>query len=47
LSLTNAAWQQSHRCVQEIITNIIRPVFDFHWSERDTAGESGDYPYNS
>jgi len=47
VSLTNAAWQQSHRCVQEIITNIIRPVFDFHWSERDTAGESGDYPYNS
>ena len=47
VSLTNAAWQQSHRCVQEIITNIVRPVFDFHWSERDTAGEPGDHPYNS
>jgi spermidine dehydrogenase len=46
VSLTNAAWQQSHRCVSEIITNIVRPVFDFHWSERDTAGEPGDYPNN-
>jgi spermidine dehydrogenase len=47
VSLTNAAWQQSHRCVTEIVTNIVRPVFDFHWSERDTAGQPGDYPYNS
>lgn len=47
VSLTNAAWQQSHRCVSEIITNIVRPVFDFHWSERDTAGEPDDHPYNT
>ena len=46
VSLTNAAWQQSHRCVNEIITNIVRPVFDFHWSERDTNGQPGDYPNN-
>jgi spermidine dehydrogenase len=46
VSLTNAAWQQSHRAVNELITNVIRPVFDFQWSERDTAGEPGDYPNN-
>ncbi len=46
VSLTNAAWQQSHRAVNEIITNVIRPVFDFEWSERDTDGMPGDYPDN-
>jgi spermidine dehydrogenase len=46
VSLTNAAWQQSHRAVNEIITNIVRPVFDFAWSERDTDGQPGDYPNN-
>ncbi len=46
VSLTNAAWQQSHRAVTELITNVVRPVFDFQWSERDTAGEPGDYPNN-
>jgi len=46
VSLTNAAWQQSHRAVNELITNVVRPVFDFQWSERDTAGEPGDYPNN-
>jgi spermidine dehydrogenase len=46
VSLTNAAWQQSHRAVNEIITNVVRPVFDFHWSERDTDGQPGDYPNN-
>ena len=46
VSLTNAAWQQSHRAVTELVTNVIRPVFDFQWSERDTAGEPGDYPNN-
>ncbi len=45
-SLTNAAWQQSHRAVNEIITNIVRPVFDFEWSERDTDGMPGDFPDN-
>ena len=46
VSLTNAAWQQSHRAVNELINNVVRPVFDFQWSERDTAGEPGDYPNN-
>jgi spermidine dehydrogenase len=46
VSLTNAAWQQSYRAVTELITNVVRPVFDFQWSERDTAGEPGDYPNN-
>ena len=46
VSLTNAAWQQSHRAVNELIHNVVRPVFDFQWSERDTAGEPGDYPNN-
>ncbi len=46
VSLTNAAWQQSHRAVIELVTNVHRPVFDFQWSERDTAGEPGDYPNN-
>jgi len=46
VSLTNAAWQQSHRAVTELVTNVIRPVFDFQWSERDTAGEPGDFPNN-
>jgi spermidine dehydrogenase len=44
--LTQAAWQQSNRAVNELITNIVRPVFDFYSSERDTAGEPGDYPNN-
>jgi len=46
VSLTNAAWQQSHRAVTELVTNVVRPVFDFQWSERDTAGEPGDFPNN-
>ena len=46
VSLTNAAWQQSHRAVNELINNVVRPVFDFQWSERDTAGEPGDFPNN-
>jgi spermidine dehydrogenase len=46
VSLTNAAWQQSHRAVTELVTNVHRPVFDFQWSERDTAGEPGDFPNN-
>ncbi len=35
-SLTQAAFQQSNRAVNEIIDNIVRPVFDFHFAERDT-----------
>jgi hypothetical protein len=37
-SLTNAAPAQSHRAVMEILNDVVRPVYDFHWSERDTAG---------
>ena len=46
VSLTNAAWQQSHRCVQELICNVHRPVFDWQWSESMHAGEPGDFPNN-
>ncbi len=35
-SLTQAAFQQSNRAVNEIIDDIVRPVFDFHFAERDT-----------
>jgi hypothetical protein len=43
-SLTNAAFAQSHRAVNEIINDIIRPTYDFHFSERDTMGINGTYP---
>ncbi len=46
VSLTNAAWQQSHRCVQELVCNVHRPVFDWQWSESMHAGEPGDFPDN-
>jgi spermidine dehydrogenase len=45
-SLTNAAFAQSHRAVMEIVNDVVRPVYDFHFSERDTAGPNGDYPAN-
>lgn len=45
-SMTQAAMQQSHRAVNEIINDIVRPVFTSSWSERDTAGEPGDAPNN-
>lgn len=35
---------QSHRAVNEIINDIIRPTYDFHFSERDTMGINGTYP---
>jgi spermidine dehydrogenase len=38
-SLTSAAFAQSHRAVMEIVNDIVRPVYDFRWSESDTAGE--------
>jgi spermidine dehydrogenase len=41
-SLTAAAFAQSHRAVMEIVNDIVRPVYDFRWSERDSAGEPGD-----
>lgn len=37
-SLTSAAFAQSHRAVTEIVNDVVRPVYDFRWSERDTAG---------
>lgn len=40
-SLTSAAFAQSHRAVMEIVNDVVRPVYDFRWSERDTAGETG------
>ncbi len=40
-SLTNAAFAQSHRAVMEIINDIIRPVYDFRWSESDNSAEPG------
>ena len=43
-SLTNAAFAQSHRAVNEIINDIVRPTYDFHFSERDTKGINGTYP---
>ncbi len=46
VSLTNAAWQQSHRAVQELVCNVHRPVFDWQWSESMHAGEPGDFPNN-
>ncbi len=42
--LTQAAWQQGHRAVTEIITDIVRPVFDMSEAETDFAGEPGDNP---
>lgn len=38
VSLTNAAFAQSHRAVGEIVNDVIRPVYDFRWSESDMAG---------
>jgi hypothetical protein len=36
-SLTQAAFQQSNRAVNGIIDDVVRPVFDFHFAERDTT----------
>jgi spermidine dehydrogenase len=44
VSLTNAAFAQSHRAVMEIVNDVVRPVYDFEFSERDTVGLMGDYP---
>jgi spermidine dehydrogenase len=38
-SLTSAAFAQSHRAVMELVNDIVRPVYDFRWSERDTSVE--------
>lgn len=34
-SLTNAAFAQAHRAVMDIVNDIVRPIYDFRWSERD------------
>ena len=44
VSLTNAAFAQSHRAVMEIVNDVVRPVYDFEFSERDTTGPMGNYP---
>jgi spermidine dehydrogenase len=33
-SMTQAAFDQAHRAVQELITDVIRPEFQFPWAER-------------
>ncbi len=33
-SMTQAAFDQAHRAVQELITDVIRPEFQYPWSER-------------
>lgn len=38
-SLTNAAFAQSHRAVMELVNDIVRPIYDFRWSERDNSVE--------
>lgn len=38
-SLTSAAFAQAHRAVMELVNDVIRPVYDFRWSERDTSVE--------
>lgn len=38
VSLTNAAFAQSHRAVTELVNDVLRPVYDFYWSESDRAG---------
>ena len=32
--LTSAAFDQGHRAVQELLTDVIRPDFQFPWAER-------------
>ncbi len=33
-SMTQAAFDQAHRAVQELITDVIRPEFQYPWAER-------------
>ena len=47
VSLTNASFAQSHRAVMEIVNDVVRPVYDFNFSERDTVGPMGAYPDKS
>lgn len=44
VSLTNAAFAQSHRAVGEIVNDVVRPVYDYRWSESDMAGLPDDAP---
>ncbi|HJO04976.1 MAG TPA: FAD/NAD(P)-binding protein [Acidobacteriota bacterium] len=34
VSLTSAAFDQAHRAVQELLTDVIRPEFQYPWAER-------------
>ena len=34
VSLTNTAFDQVHRAVQELLTEVIRPEFQYPWTER-------------
>jgi len=34
ISMTQAAFDQAHRAVQELVTDVIRPDFRFPWAER-------------
>ncbi len=34
ISLTQAAFEQAHRAVQELLTDVIRPEFQYPWAER-------------
>ena len=34
ISLTQAAFDQAHRAVQELLTDVIRPEFQYPWAER-------------
>ena len=34
VSMTQAAFDQAHRAVQELVTDVIRPEFQYPWSER-------------
>ncbi len=34
ISLTQAAFDQAHRAVQELVTDVIRPEFQYPWAER-------------
>jgi spermidine dehydrogenase len=34
ISLTQAAFDQGHRAIQEILTDVLRPEFQYPWTER-------------
>ncbi len=44
VALTNAAIAQGHRAAMELVNDIVRPTYDFSFSERDTMGPMGTSP---